>query len=260
MNTQEGPHDRVPDPRHWHVSHVAVTGSTNADLVLAAAAGAPDGTVLVADEQTAGRGRLGRHWQAPAGSSLMFSALLRPRSVPVSRRGWVGAILGLAIVDALRAGAPVRARLKWPNDVLIGEAKVAGILAELVEDGVVVGSGINVNQTADALPVDTATSLALAGAPGIRRDDLLAQILEQFGALLTGWEVAGGDVTGPSGILDRYRDILATLGAEVTVHLPGGRRVSGVARDVTPDGQLVVVDSGGRTRAFAAGDVVHLRR
>ena len=267
--------------RRWRISHVPVTGSTNADLAAAAASGAPDGTVLVTDEQTAGRGRLGRQWQAPAGSSLMFSALVRPGSVPAARRGWVGAILGLAIVDAIRTVGPVRPQLKWPNDVLIGEAKVAGILAELVDDGIVVGSGINLTQTADELPISTATSLALSGAPGVRRDDLLTTILEHFGALLADWEAADGDVTGgspPTGqvrptavrqvgkgngrhsILDRYKQNLSTLGRAVTVHLPDDRRLSGIARDITADGLLVVVDEDGASHRFAAGDVVHVRR
>jgi BirA family biotin operon repressor/biotin-[acetyl-CoA-carboxylase] ligase len=279
--------------RHWRISHVPVTGSTNADLAAAAASGAPDGTVLVTDEQTAGRGRLGRQWQAPAGSSLMFSALVRPASVPAARRGWVGAILGLAIVDAIRTVGPIRPQLKWPNDVLIGEAQVAGILAELVDDGIVVGSGINLTQTADELPISTATSLALSGARGVRRDDLLTTILQHFGALLADWEAADGDVTGgspPNGgpadsgpangdpaeggpaeggpangspansILDRYKQNLSTLGRAVTVHLPGDRRLSGIARDITADGLLVVVDEDGASHRFAAGDVVHVRR
>ena len=173
--------------------------------------------------------------------------------------------------------------MKWPNDVLIGEAKVAGILAELVDDGIVVGSGINLTQTADELPISTATSLALSGARGVRRDDLLTTILEHFGALLADWEAADGDVTGggpangdpaegdpaegepangspANSILDRYKQNLSTLGRAVTVHLPGDRRLSGIARDITADGLLVVVDEDGASHRFAAGDVVHVRR
>jgi BirA family biotin operon repressor/biotin-[acetyl-CoA-carboxylase] ligase len=238
---------------------VASTGSTNADLAAAALAGEPDGAVLVADEQTAGRGRLGRSWQAPAGSSLMFSALLRPNPVPTVLRGWAGAILGLAVTDGIAAIAGLEATLKWPNDVLIGEAKVAGILAELADGAVVVGTGINVSQRAHALPVTTATSLALAGSSGVDRDDLLESILGALDGLVARWEEACGDVDS-SGIRPAYLGRLSTLGSAVTVYLPGDRSVSGFARDVTVEGMLVVACDDGETRRFAAGDVVHLRR
>lgn len=249
-----------PTPPHrWRIVRVSSTGSTNADLAAAALAGEPDGAVLVADEQTAGRGRRGRSWQAPAGSSLMFSVLLRPTVVPLARRGWAGAILGLAVTEGVGAAAGLQAVLKWPNDVLIGTAKVAGVLAELVDGAVVVGTGINVSQRAAELPVDTATSLALAGAPGVNRDRLLGAILDVLAGLLDRWEAAGGDVVA-SGIRSTYLDRLATIDSPVTVHLPGDRLVRGVATDVAPDGQLVVACDDGQVRRFAAGDVVHLRR
>jgi BirA family biotin operon repressor/biotin-[acetyl-CoA-carboxylase] ligase len=253
------PRPAEPARDRWRIRRVSSTGSTNADLAAAASGGEPDGAVLVADEQIAGRGRLGRSWQAPAGSSLMFSVLLRPDRVPISLRGWTGAVLGLAVVDGIAAVAGLVADLKWPNDVLIGGAKVAGILAELADGAVVAGVGINVSQGADTLPVATATSLALAGSAGLDRDDLLRAILRTLGELLDRWEGAAGDVDA-SGIRAAYLGRLSTIGSAVTVHLPGDRQVSGIARDVTGAGQLVVSCDDGETRRFAAGDVVHLRR
>jgi BirA family biotin operon repressor/biotin-[acetyl-CoA-carboxylase] ligase len=244
--------------QRWRIRRVASTGSTNADLVAAAAAGEPDGAVLVADEQTAGRGRLGRAWQARAGSSLMFSVLLRPATVPVPRRGWVGAILGIAVVRAAAAVAGVEAALKWPNDVLVGDRKLAGVLAELTDDAVVVGAGINVSQSDGEFPVPTATSLRQAGA-GVDREELLSAVLSGFGTLLARWEHAGGDVVA-SGIRADYLEQLATIGSTVTVQLPANHRVTGRAIDVTVEGMLVLDCDDGTTRRFAAGDVVHLRR
>ena len=155
-------------PLRWRVEQVAVTGSTNADLAGAAQA-LESGQVRTAEEQLTGRGRSGRDWSCPAGAGLMFSCLLRLPQVPADRRGWTGAVLGLAIVGALQDafGSDARGRvsLKWPNDVLIDGRKCAGILGEAVEDAVVVGAGINVSIGADELPRADATSLLLvAGA------------------------------------------------------------------------------------------------
>lgn len=243
----------------WSVTHVAEIGSTNADLVQQAGRGAPHGAVLVTDVQHQGRGRMGRVWQAPAGTALLFSALLRLPGVPVARRGWVGAVLGLAIVGAIRDRARIEAGLKWPNDVLIDGRKVAGILAEMAGDAVVVGAGINVSVAAADLPRADATSLLLSGADPARcdRDLLLAAILDRFGALLTRWQAAGGDIDA-SGLRADYLRCCVTVGSDVAVHLPDGTTVTGRAVDVAPDGSIVIGD-GGRRRRFAAGDVHHLR-
>src|ERR1019366_2617897 len=124
---------------------VQVTGSTNADLLAEAAAGAAGGRVLVAETQTAGRGRLGRHWVSPPHTSLAFSVLLRPYDLPPARRSWIPLLAGVAVASALRGYAAVDAWLKWPNDVLVGAAKLAGILAEQHRDAIVVGVGVNVS-------------------------------------------------------------------------------------------------------------------
>lgn len=250
-----GGHD-APVP--WSVTHVAETGSTNADLV-AAAAQASHGTVLVADVQRQGKGRLGRTWMAPPGTALLFSALLRVPAIPVARRGWVGAVLGLAIVDALDRATRLSADLKWPNDVLIAGGKVAGILAELAGDAVVVGAGINVSVAAGDLPRADATSLVLSGADPARcdRDELLAAVLRRFGALIQRWQAADGDIDA-SGLRADYLRHCATVGSAVTVHLPDGTVVAGRAVDVAPDGSIVI-DDGRSARRYAAGDVHHLR-
>lgn len=250
---------RQPRPPGWAISHVDETGSTNADLARQATLGAPDRTVLVADVQRAGRGRIGRSWVAPPGTALLFSVLLRPHRIPPQRVGWVGAILGLAVTEAIGETTGLAADLKWPNDVLIDGRKVAGILAELAGGAVVVGAGINVTLTAADLPRPDATSLSLSGAAADRcdRDDLLKAILRHLDPLLDAWQGAGGDIDA-SGLRAAYLARSATVGMHVNVHLPDGGHVMGTAIDVATDG-AVVIDVGGIERRFAAGDVEHLR-
>jgi BirA family transcriptional regulator, biotin operon repressor / biotin---[acetyl-CoA-carboxylase] ligase len=245
----------VSESARWReVRHVAVTGSTNADLAALATAGEPAGLVLVADEQTAGRGRLGRTWSAPPGSALTFSVLVRP-SVPPARLGWLPLVSGLALVDAVRSTTGLAVELKWPNDVLVGAGKLGGILTERVggTDAAVVGIGLNVAMSAEQLPVPTATSLAveLAGSTPPDRSDLLAAVLAALDGWLDRWE-SGEDLRG------RFRAACATLGRPVRVDLPAGGTLTGTARDVDDAGRLVVDTDGGET-AVAAGDVVYVR-
>lgn len=243
---------------------VASTGSTNADLLARAADPAvPEGQVLVADEQTAGRGRLGRTWTSVPGASLTFSVLLRPATVPAAGRGWLPLLAGVAVAAAVRSAAGVEAVLKWPNDVLAGDRKLAGILAEQSADGsaVVIGMGVNVATPADALPVSPAglpaTSLLAEGAP-VAREPLLLAVL---GQLEHWYEAFRADPDpGRSGLLGAYRPLCATLGRPVRVELPAGRFITGVARDIDPGGRLLVADgSGGPPLAVSSGDVVHVR-
>jgi BirA family transcriptional regulator, biotin operon repressor / biotin---[acetyl-CoA-carboxylase] ligase len=256
---------------------VASTGSTNADLLARAAADAavPEGQVLVAEEQTAGRGRLGRTWTSVPGAALTFSVLLRPVTVPAERRGWLPLIAGVAVASAVRSvtggggsggggsGGAVDAVLKWPNDVLVGERKLAGILAEQSPDGsaVVIGIGLNVATPADALPVSPAglpaTSLLVEGA-SVSRAALLLEILRQFESWYTAF-MADPD-PARTGLLDAYRPLCVTLGQRVRVELPVGRFVSGTATGVDHDGRLLVADNPGEPpTAISAGDVIHVR-
>jgi BirA family transcriptional regulator, biotin operon repressor / biotin---[acetyl-CoA-carboxylase] ligase len=242
----------------WRAIEVtALTGSTNADLLAQAAAGAPQGTVLVAEAQTAGRGRMGRTWVSPPRAALTFSVLLRPDAVPPRRRGWIPLLTGVAIASAVTA-AGLDARLKWPNDVLVGGRKLAGILAEQSAGAVVVGAGINVSTRRAELPVEAATSLALEGA-GAGRRQLLCAVLGEFERLYLAW--AGGASPGDPdacGLRAEYRRRSATLGRQVQVEFPGGDAARGTALDVDPDGRLLLSADGGQL-AVSAGDVVHLR-
>jgi BirA family biotin operon repressor/biotin-[acetyl-CoA-carboxylase] ligase len=247
---------------------VAETGSTNADLAAQARAGAGEGRVLVAESQTAGRGRLARQWEAPPQSSIMVSVLLYP-PVPPSRLGWLPMLAGVAVAESVGRLAVVDARLKWPNDLLVrpavGEAgygKCAGVLAEAVGDAVVVGIGLNVLQRADEVPPRVgsafpATSLALSGAACIDRDPLLRALLRSLADWYVRWRTAGGDPEA-SGVREAYRAYCLTLGTEVRVTLPGGEVVAGLASDVDADGRLVVTTAAG-VRSLAAGDVEHVR-
>ena len=258
------------------------TASTNADAMARAAAGAAEGLVVATDHQTAGRGRLDRTWQTPARAALAVSVLLRPGTastgpdgealpaVDADRWSWLPLLAGVAVVDALTRTCGLPARLKWPNDVLVPRtglpddepAKVCGILAELAggPDGaaVVVGTGINVSQTAAELPVPTATSLVVAGAAATDRETVLRAYLRALAARYLDWRRAAGDPRA-SGLGAAYREACATIGLDVTVTLPTGA-VRGTAEGVDDGGRLVVADAATGDRVtLAAGDVVHVR-
>lgn len=236
---------------------VEETGSTNADVVVAASAGAPEGLVVVAERQSAGRGRLGRSWQAPARSALTFSVLLRPAGVPPAAYGWLPLIAGMAVADATNLVAEVDAGLKWPNDVLIGERKVAGILAEVVNTAVVVGIGVNVSQGPDELAVPTATSLLMEGAATVDREPLLREILRQLAGRYVSWRQSGGDAEAV-GIRDAYCARCVTLGRKVRIMLPADESFEGEAWTIDRRGQLAVRTAEGE-RIVGAADVVHVR-
>lgn len=242
----------------WQLHHVRRTRSTNDDLARATGGLHCDGTVLVTEEQTAGRGRSGRQWSCPAGAGLMFSVRVSAAEIPPIRRAWTGAALGLAIVRGFHAVAGVEAGLKWPNDVLVGGLKCGGILAESIGDSVVVGAGLNISLGHDELPRADATSLRLAGAAAVDRNTMLAVILDEFGDLLDRWRQAGGDVD-VSGLRADYLAACATVGSTVRLELPGGRTVTGTAVDVDPDGAVVLDGADGLRVRYSAGDVVHLR-
>jgi len=246
--------------RLWRdVTVRAETGSTNSDLLAAARAGAPEGTVLAAEVQTAGRGRLDRRWICPPRAALSFSVQLRPDGVPAVARGWIPLLAGVAVAAGLRAQAGLDARLKWPNDVLVGGAKIAGILAEQAGDAIVLGTGINVTTRRDELPVPDATSVALAGgAPD--REQLLVAVLGELETWYRRWVAAaaagpGGD---PAGLRAEYLRQSATAGQQVRVSMPGGKQVAGRAVDVDATGRLVVETASGPV-PVSAGDVVHVR-
>jgi BirA family biotin operon repressor/biotin-[acetyl-CoA-carboxylase] ligase len=249
--------DRIVAPAGWRVEVTETTPSTNAVVAERARAGEEEGLVVVTEHQTAGRGRLDRVWETPARTSLTFSALLRP-DIPAQDWTWLPLLVGYAVQAAIADRIPEIA-LKWPNDVLVEERKLAGILVERIETptgpAAVVGVGINVSQTLDELPVALATSIELETSESVDRTGLLGQVL--------------GSLHGLQGLLDdteslraAYADVCSTLGREVDVHLPGGpdgvevRR--GEALDVDSRGALVVSTPDG-TFTVGAGDVVHVR-
>jgi BirA family biotin operon repressor/biotin-[acetyl-CoA-carboxylase] ligase len=234
------------------------TSSTNAVVVERARTGAPDGLVVVAEDQTAARGRLDRTWETPARSSLSFSMLLRPQA-PTRSWPWLPLLTGYALDKALK-GAGYAAGVKWPNDVLIGEKKVAGILVERVETdqgpAAVVGIGLNVDLTPEELPVPTATSLAIESGQAPDRTDLLIGVLQTLREAFDTWEV-GGDLAGMR-LAESYTRACVTIGQRVRVELPSGEALVGTATGVDPGGRLKVQHDGGTT-AVAAGDVIHVR-
>lgn len=250
------------------LEHVTETGSTNSDLTRMAcgpdAANWPDFSALVAGFQSAGRGRSGREWLAPAGSSLFVSLLLRP-GVAIDRLSWLPLMAGLGLQQTAAALLPeASVGIKWPNDLLIGPKKAAGVLSELLPDqnGVVVGVGVNLTQTADQLPVETATSLAIEGAEGILADDFLADFLENFKRLYLAWVGVGGDAQA-SGLHDQVVTKCASVGREVRAIMPDGNDLVGLAMGIDDSGRILLQPSGGlgsqEIFALSAADIVHLR-
>lgn len=264
------------DDRVQRVVVVPRTASTSTDLLEALRADPadwPDRSVLVADHQTAGRGRAGRTWSTPPRAALTASVLLRP-PVRLDRFGWVPLLAGLAVVQAVDEVAGVTAVVKWPNDVLVAAPdgsvepgwgpwrKVAGVLGDLVATdsgpAVVVGIGINVSQRAEELPVRSASSLALAGREAVDRTALLAAVVARLVELDARWREAGGDAWA-AGLGDECSGVCATLGAQVRVELPGGGLVEGTATGIAADGGLEVTGAAGQVTPVLAGDVRHLR-
>jgi BirA family biotin operon repressor/biotin-[acetyl-CoA-carboxylase] ligase len=233
------------------------TTSTNADLAGRARSGAAEGAVLIAESQTGGRGRLDRSWTAPPRAGLTFSVLFRP-AFPPARWSWLSLMASVAVAAPLGRLSGLDVRVKWPNDVLVEEQKVAGILAERVEDAVVLGIGLNVSQRREELPVSSATSLVIAGSEVVDRDPLLRSVLRSLSRLYSELQEANGDPEA-AGLRSAYAGMCATLGRDVRVELPGGNRLDGAAVDVDLEGRLVVRRATGALEQVAAGDVVHVR-
>lgn len=258
----------VEDGPYSALDVVTVTGSTNTDLA-ERAKDLRDRTVLIAEEQQTGRGRLQRTWVSPRYYGLHVSVLLKPPEVPRTAVAWLPLVAGVALAETVRGTTGLRATLKWPNDLLLGDdghwRKAAGILADGVStpDGmaVVLGTGINVHHGPDELPRSAGglppTSLAAQGA-SVDRTDFAAELLSSLADVDALWRRHGGDVVG-SGLLDRYQRLCATLGQQVRVEFGSGDPLSGTATQVDAGGRLVVRGADGASTPVSAGDVKHLR-
>lgn len=261
---------------------LAETGSTNDDAAAAVRNrddSAPDFSVFITENQTAGRGRLGRTWVATSGKALAISVIVKPTALfdRPDALAWLPLMAGLAMTRTVQSELdnqpPVAvedvideadggrfATLKWPNDVLIDGYKVSGILTELVADqrAVVIGVGINISLDEHDLPTLTSTSLKLVTGRTPALDDLLARYLTELRWRYDQFIAANGDAA-VSGLLDEVRELCATIGQRVRIDLPGDQQLHGQAVAVDGSGRIVVIDSTGTRHIIAAGDVTHLR-
>ena len=241
--------------------HVPSTGSTNDDLKELARAGAPEGLVLSADEQTQGRGRRGRRWSAPPGSSLLCSTLLRPSWLPPADGFYLTIMAAVACAEAVEATAPVLVEVKWPNDLQIMGLKLGGILVETEIarrsfQWAVAGIGLNVNWDPSTIPELSATATSLSSAVGrpISRAQLLVALLRRVDAHYAQLEAEGREP-----LFDAWRERLTLLDHVVRAETPAGV-LEGVAEDVTAGGSLIVRDRAGTRHELTAGEVTVRRQ
>ncbi|MDT7712643.1 MAG: BirA family transcriptional regulator [Pseudonocardiales bacterium] len=250
----------TPEGPYTALDVVESVSSTNTALAAAARQGAPDRSVLVAEHQSAGRGRAARSWVAPPRSGLTLSVLLRPTEVPQTRWSWLPLLVGVALCRTVSTLGELPAALKWPNDLLLGthQRKAAGILAEVVptDPAVVVGIGLNVTLRPEELPVPEATSLAIEQAACTDRDPLLRALLRTLDTELRQWYEHDGDPV-ESGVREAYQQHCATLGEQVRIELPGQPALTGTAEQIDTEGRLVVLSDGQRC-ALSVGDVTHV--
>jgi BirA family transcriptional regulator, biotin operon repressor / biotin---[acetyl-CoA-carboxylase] ligase len=242
---------------------VAQTHSTNADLLARAVSGVDiSGAVLIAEHQTAGRGRQGRGWSAAPRAQITMSVGVSVVDVPAATWGWLSLATGVAVLDAvapLIEGTGIQAGLKWPNDVLAGGGKLAGILAEVARPlsgpAIVIGVGLNVTQAPDEVEGAGATSLLDLGVPAPDRGPLVGRLLRELGTRIAAWRAAGG--ADPELAAD-YRARSLTIGSRVCASLPGGKEIVGTASGIDDQGRLCL-RTDADTVVVSAGDVVHLR-
>ncbi|SCX21962.1 biotin--[acetyl-CoA-carboxylase] ligase [Corynebacterium jeikeium] len=257
--------ERLAPLGYRHVEVLETTGSTSTDLADRVRCGEdlPDMSLLMAEEQTAGRGRKGRSFEAPARSQLICSVLLRLPDVPVDRISLLPLLTGLSIVEGIRASADIPIQLKWPNDCVLDGRKLVGILVEAVHldphPAIILGFGINYDLQTDELPVAHASSIDLEcarlGLTCPSREDVAVAVFAELAANLERWRRLGG---AAQTVLPRYRQASATIGTSVRAFLPGDEVVEGTATDIDDDGELLVRTSEG-TRVIRAGEIVHLR-
>lgn len=240
-----------PGPISWELHFTATCASTQDLARQALKAGAGSGYLIATDFQSAGRGRQGRGWSAPAGRALLFSAILPPAGLT----GLTPLLAGLAVADGIAEATGIAPEIKWPNDLLYGGRKLAGILAERPSSGLtIIGVGINVNQSEDELPpAADATSVAIELGHELARESLLAGVLNSLNA---GWGRAAAE--GSDWIVPEVRRRVSMLGREVSFTIDGVSQ-QGVAEDIDAAGGLVVRFRDGRRTTMLAGDVREVR-
>lgn len=237
------------------VQYYEETGSTNTDAKRLAEAGAAHGTIVVADAQTAGRGRRGRQWHAPAGKNIYFTMVLRPE-FPADRASMLTLVMALGVAKAIENGCGLRAEIKWPNDIVVNKKKVCGILTEMAMEAdaikyVVIGVGINVNQ--EEFPGDikeTAGSLLTESGKSFERSELLQGVLECFER---DYELFL-KTADMSLLMETYNEMLINRDSQVKVLDPKGEW-SGTARGINEKGELLVEKEDGCREAVYAGEV-----
>lgn len=248
----------IRDQYPGRIDVVGETGSTNADLLARHAAGEDiRGAVLLAEHQSAGRGRNGRSWSAPPRSQVALSIGVAADGVPTEGWGWLPLLTGVALVDAVKSATGIVTGVKWPNDVLVGTGKLAGILAEVAapDPVIVVGLGLNVTLTVEEAPDPRATSLQLLGADMLDRDVLVAAILRELTIRIQRWQAAQGP---DAQLIADYRQRSLTIGGRVRAIMPGNHEITGTAIDVDDLGRLHI-DTGAEVVTVSAGDITHLR-
>lgn len=235
--------------QYWRVKVVDVTGSTQEDLAVAVTIGdAHSGDVIATEFQSRGRGRLDRTFEAAPHSALMFSFFVKPIREK-SYWSFLTLLTGLAARRALASlDSQSKVSIKWPNDLFIGDKKVAGMLAQTAGDGVVIGLGINVGMQSNELPVPHATSLAIENFSITDRNLILAAFLNEFENLFALWD-------GGQDFVEEYAEDSSTIGTSVEAHLPNGEKKSGHATGIDHHGALLLSDG----TVITAGDIVHLR-
>jgi BirA family biotin operon repressor/biotin-[acetyl-CoA-carboxylase] ligase len=267
---------RTEVSRFEYRSEATSTNDVLKEQATADAAAWPDLSVIVTDNQTQGRGRLGRVWSAPTGKALAISVLVRPK-VPPHALGWFPLLAGAAMTRAVKKVVEANMKpvegvkeaedprhdttLKWPNDVLIDGYKVCGILCELLPDGtgIIIGAGLNLSLDEHDLPTLTSTSLLLVTRTAPDPDQVLAAYLHELVTLYRAFTSANGDAV-QSDLHAAVSKLCGTLGSVVRVELPGGTDLIGTATGIDAGGRLTVVNQAdGEERSVAAGDVTHLR-
>ena len=227
---------------------VDLTTSTQIDLADLANAGlATKGDVIATEFQSDGRGRLDRKFEAPAGSALLFSFYITPKRSR-SHWGFLSHLAALCMSEIISNDLNIAVSLKWPNDILIADKKVCGLIAQATADGIVIGIGLNVGMTLAEIPVATATSLAIAESDQLDRNQILIQFLERFSLRFLDWDT-GRD------FIDEYSKVSATLGCDVQIQVAGRENRIGFAQSITASGALILADG----FVVNVGDVVHLR-